>query len=204
MSDHALIEDNKRFRRSINASYTIFRHSLPQSPNMTSDENVNELGGQVPQGYSLELVATAALHFVNVSRLVYTDREEQLRLQLRVAVRTALLFLDECAQALQDRGPSTAQQATVEKELQQRGWTREDVIPYDEGVKFLTGQSRLDRAQARFQDFIQRNVFGSRPLNSAQLASEIRKKEMHGFKVQELLFLQSFFQATLPSRRKKT
>jgi len=119
-------------------------------------------------------------------------------------VRTALLFLDECAQALQDRGPSTAQQGTVENELKQRGWTREDVIPYDEGVKFLTGQSRLDRAQARFQDFIQRNVFGSRPLNSAQLASEIRKKEMYGFKVQELLFLQSFFQATLPSRRKKT
>jgi hypothetical protein len=136
------------------------------------------------QEFSLELLAATALHFCN------SDPQHR---DMEFAVKRALWFLEECAKGLQDRRTGVAHWQQIERRLEERGWQIKDHVSYAEGIKFLTGQSRLDRAQARYEEVIKQNVLGRKPLSSAELNAELKKKEKEGFIVQELLFLQGMF-----------
>ena len=135
------------------------------------------------QEFSLELVASTALHFVGTDSLG-SDM---------LAADQAIRFLQACAESLRRHHGYLDESGKIDQSLQKHGWARGDHVSYVKGIKFLTGKNRRDRAVERYRDVIKKDPLLSEPLSPAQLNAHITEKERVGFTVQELLFLQPMF-----------
>jgi len=55
------------------------------------------------------------------------------------------------------------------------------MIPYNEGIKFITGQKRLDRAQAYYKDYVRNFWQLENPAIPSEVAAHIKNYKEKGF-----------------------
>ena len=132
----------------------------------------------------LELVATTALHFQAEMR----NWHPQLG---RNAVECAILFLKICAEQIEATQRSDALREDYLKEFERLGWKEDDIIPYNEGIKFITGQKRLGRAQAYYKDYVKNFWQLENPAILPEAAAHIKNYKEKGF-VARFLYLRRY------------
>ena len=134
----------------------------------------------------LDVVATTALHFL--------EKLPDHHLSPQRAVDNAISFLEACIENIESRRRWAPVGRRMREELASRGWSPQDAIPYGEGIKFITGQTRLDRAQEYYEAFIKNHPFNQKPLTASELTARLNKDEGKGFRAMWLHLLRSQFQ----------
>jgi hypothetical protein len=153
---------------------------------MKSNKGRKKLSSEIatPEKLPLELVAATALHFQAEMR----NWHPQLG---RNAVECAILFLKICAERIEATQRSDPLREDYLKEYERRGWKEDDIIPYNEGIKFITGQKRLDRAQAYYKDYVNNFWQLENPAILPEVAAHIKSYKEKGF-VARFLYLRRY------------
>jgi hypothetical protein len=138
--------------------------------------------------FPLELVAATAVHFLDENRPYSRSAD------LRYAAETAIRFLKICADSIESHQRGVTIQRTMLNEFKRLGWKHSDTIPYKDGIKFITGQNRRDRAQEDYETFLKNNFGLQKPLASSELAPALKKVEKEGFLAQQLFWQRSMFE----------
>jgi hypothetical protein len=133
----------------------------------------------------LHVVAATALHFLE--KLPNQTRSP------RTAVERAISFLELCLEEIETYHHARLNSEYSRKELAAQGWVGTDAISYAEGIKFITGQSRLDRAQAYYEAFLKKHPFRQRALTTRELTARLKADEEKGFIAGWLLLLRGQF-----------
>jgi hypothetical protein len=168
---------------------------------MKSDKRRDEPSAEVatPEEFPLELVAATALHFLE-QKPHGLDQNPDAGSYGR-AVRTAISFLKLCAEAIEvDQGSDTLR-AKIDKEFENLGWEADDIIPYEKGIKFITGQKRLDRAQEYYEAYRKKAWPSNKPLTASELTAALKRDEQEGFKVPFLAYQRAVFKNLRASGR---
>jgi hypothetical protein len=147
---------------------------------------------RTPAKFPLELVAATALQF---------SGEDDSRADQQDAVDRAIAFLELCAENVEGNRSAADERSKMLEELRSLGWEPSDTVPYNKGVKFVTGQKRLDRAKADFETYLKYNCLQQEPLRAAELAAAIKKHEKEGFVASWLHLHRVQCSATLASSR---
>jgi hypothetical protein len=133
----------------------------------------------------LDVVAATALHFLE--KLPDQPQSPQL------AVDRAISFLKTCVENIESHRQGCTVGRRMRQELASRGWRGTDTIPYGEGIKFITGQTRLDRAQEYYEALIKNHPFNQKPLTPSELTARLKRDEEKGFVAMWLHLLRSQF-----------
>lgn len=130
----------------------------------------------------LELVANTALHFLGDQ----PERRNRHPLLQQTAIVTAIDFLKLCAKRIEAEERIDAEHEEHRKEFQRLGWKEDDIIPYNEGIKYITGQKRADRAQVYYEAYRKNNWQLQKPLTASELTIALKEDEKKGFRAREL------------------
>ena len=144
---------------------------------MKSNKRRKELSSEIATREKLpvELVATTALYFL-------CDRAERRHpLVQRTAIDAAVYFLKMCAKQIEAEQRIDAEREEHQKEFERLGWKDDDIISYNEGIKFITRQERLDRAQAYYEALVKNNYLFQKPSTESEVRAEIKKDKGNGF-----------------------
>jgi hypothetical protein len=141
---------------------------------------------------SLELVAATALQFLG---------EDHSSADRRDAVERAIRFLEICAERIEDHQRGVSERSKTLEEFKSLGWKESDTVSYSKGIKFITSQQRLDRAQAHFKAYLKYHYLRQKPLSAPELSAAIKKYEKHGFLARSLPLLRLECEATLATGR---
>jgi hypothetical protein len=144
----------------------------------------------------LELVAATAIHFLDKPCSDARSRD------LKDAAEMAIRFLRICAKNIEDDQRQEQARHKILEEFKRRGWEYSDVVPYNQGIKFITGQKRLDRAQEHYKVFRKSNMPLGKPLTSSELTAVLKKDRKEGFIAQGLLFQRSMFELMRSCRKR--
>jgi hypothetical protein len=173
--------------------------------NKRKDEPSTEIATR--EKFPLQLVAATALHFLDqIGQWPHSLTHE------RMAISSAISFLKLCAKEIESDQESDAQHAEQLKEFERLGWKLDDIIPYKEGIKYITGQKRLDRAQEYYEAYRKNNWQLQKPLTASELTAALKKDEEKGFAARFLPLQRFVFEGSRWSgrlgltrqRRKKT
>jgi len=145
----------------------------------------------------LELVATTALYFLgNLGEHALPSYEDK-----HLAVDAAITFLKLCAERIESDQQSDAWHSERLKELESLGWKADDTIPYNEGIKFITRQTRLDRAQEHYEAYRKNSCLLQKPLTASELNAALKEDEEKGFAARWLHSERSLFESSRGSDR---
>jgi hypothetical protein len=137
---------------------------------MKSNKGRKELSSEIatPEKLPLEVVATTALHFLGDGA---ESRNWNPGVQ-RNAILQAIRFLKMCAEQIQ---------AEQHSDPERVGLKDDDIVPYNVGIKYITREERLDRAQAYYKAYVKNNSQRKKPLTVSEVAAQIEKDKEKGF-----------------------
>jgi hypothetical protein len=132
--------------------------------------------------FSLELVAATALRFLTKEELWRPGCQME-------AVHAAIRFLKMCANRIEADKKDASYHAEQLKEFANLGWKATDIIPYEIAIKFVTGQKRLDRAQACYKAYVKNHYSLQEPLTDLELTAALKTDKKEGFVAETLPLL---------------
>jgi hypothetical protein len=145
--------------------------------------------------FPLELVAATALRFLNEDELRRSDSGLQ-----RAVVNSAICFLKICAERIEFDRHDASSHAEQLRELKSLGWNESDIIPYKEGIRFITGQNRSDRAQKHYEAYL-KDYHKWGPSPASEFRDALKEDKEKGFSVETLSFHRVAFEDSRARRR---
>lgn len=135
----------------------------------------------------LELVVTTTLHFLGEDRNPTEPR-------LKLATNHAISFLEFCMEQIEGQKKGAIRRAENLEEFESLGWKPSDKVSYKDGIKFITGQQRSDRAQDHYKAYKENNMFLPKRLTASELKTALERDEKEGFVVQWLPLQRNAFE----------
>jgi hypothetical protein len=142
-----------------------------------------------PDGSLLNAVVHAALHFLkDLGRFGGTDFKDQ-----QLAIRQAVGFVGMCSEELTASNQAAIKRFETISDLAKHGFKPYDHIPYRKAIKFITGQTRLDRAEAHYEAFCQIRLGLGPRMSPSELNAAIKKAEKEGFLASSAIWERDYF-----------
>ena len=166
---------------------------------MKSNSRKEELPTEIAtrEKLPLELVATTALYLLgNLGEDALPSYEDK-----HLAVDAAIRFLKLCAERIESDQQTDAWHSERLKELENLGWKADDTIPYNEGIKFITAQTKLGRAQEHYEAYRKNNCLLQKPLTASELTAALKEDEKKGFAARWLQSERYLFESSRESGR---